>query len=102
MHNSILDQMLSDLRSEDEVRRISAFDRLFSLPSGSLAGSDQQEAVSAALSALESSANRFPVAERVMRFGEEVVKPLSELMAHTSSPEVRTLAALILLNKGSR
>jgi hypothetical protein len=97
-----LSQILADIHSSSPERQVGALDIYFSFPVSEIDPASRQEVVSATLTALERSNDPYFIAQRVARFGEEVIQPLSELMAHTSLPEVKTLAALILLKKGSR
>lgn len=102
MLTATLSQILSDIHSLAPERQQGALDTFFSLAYSEIDITSRREVLSAALSALERSNDPYFLAQRVARFGDEVILPLSELLANTSSQELKTLAALILLSKGSR
>ena len=54
-----------------------------------------------AVTTLERSANRFLVAERLNRFGSIIVPYLEQLLDSSNNSEVKTLAALVLLQQNS-
>lgn len=97
-----IEQVLHCLRYGSPSSKLDAMDTYLSIPSNSVSTSDQRKVLEAALKAMEDTTNGPFVAERLLRFGQLAEQTLIEFMAHTTKPEARVLAALILLNKGYR
>jgi len=95
-------RIVADLQGTDLARQVEALEKFFALPTASVSNTDRRAVLIAGVKAMEASGNPYPIAERLLRFGEEAVSPLSDLLARNPSPEVTTLAALILVNNGSR
>ncbi|MFO0852424.1 MAG: hypothetical protein U0871_28265 [Gemmataceae bacterium] len=102
MNDFNLKSCLSELQSTDSDRQVTVLDRYFRLPIAVVSDADRQAVLLEAVKALEKSDNPYPIAERLLRFREEAVPAVAELLARNPSPEVTTLAALILVNNGSR
>lgn len=97
-----LQSCLSELQASDSDRQVTALDKFFQLHSTAVSESDRHAVLMGAVKTLEASDNPYPIAERLLRFREEAVSPLSDLLARSPSSEVTTLAALILVTNGSR
>ena len=102
MNNHNLSSCLLELQSSDSDRQVRALDWYFRLPAATISKTERQAVLLAGVKALEISDNPYPIAERLLRFREEAVPCLSELLTRNTSAEVNTLAALILVNNGSR
>jgi len=102
MSISAVGQIIADLQGIDLARQVDALEKFFLLPTVSVSESDRQAVLTVAVNALEKSTNPYPIAERLLRFREEAVPPVADLLARNPSQEVKTLAALILINNGSR
>jgi len=91
-HPANLDQELEWLKSANAAEQIPALEAVVELTS---------YAVQQAVNALEGP-HPFLVAERLHRFGTVAIPPLEIMLRNTADPETRILAALVLLQLGSR
>jgi len=101
MHLFDVSHLVTDLQGTDFVRQAQALEKFFALPETSVKESERRAVLAAGVKALETSSQPFLIAERLSRFRDEAIQPLLDLLARNPSPEVTTLAALILVNNGS-
>ncbi len=97
-----VNRLIGDIQGSDLARQVGALEEFLALPTTSVSDSDRQAVLVAGVRALEESSNPYPIAERLARFREEAVPPLESLLSRSPSSEAATLAALILVNNGSR
>ncbi|HEX3133907.1 MAG TPA: hypothetical protein VHX44_10050, partial [Planctomycetota bacterium] len=102
-------QLLADLQTDDPERQLEtlerhsvALDNFFALPSHSVSESDRRAMLLAGMKALETSIRPLFIAERLHRFRKDVIEPATELLNRSPAREPTILAALLLINNGSR
>lgn len=100
MNASAIDRIMTDIGSSELARQVRALDEFLSF-STEVRDDDKRKVVSASVRLLETSSNPLAVASRISRFDQTIVPPLEDLFRKTTSAEVRTLASLVLLRKGS-
>lgn len=88
-----LARLRSNLLSDDLEVKITAVDQACQLV---------QEIISAVMQMFEEGPERFLIAERLPRLGPTIIEPLETMVIESKESEVQVLAALVLLQLGSK
>lgn len=102
MPSQNMSKILAQLHGSDVRLQVEALERFFALPPASVSDEDKSAVLDAGVNAMEVSSNPFLIAQRLARFGEAAISPLSSLLARNPSSEVTIVTALLLVNNGSR
>ena len=100
MNPESLANLLRDIGSGDLARQVAALDQYLALPAGDVVESERLRVAAAAAVAMNKCNNPVLITQRLAHFGPEVVAPLLHVLNGDSNPEVRTLAAFLLMEKG--